>query len=166
MGIDTQYSGSHTDEWGTPDDLWGKLNEQYHFTVDLAASRGNQKCSLFFSKENSFLDAVNMGLKFRPTDVAWCNPPFSIAGKFYAGIAQLEIPVVSIYKANNLETKHWRPIWETANWILVLPGRTQYITGGKEPGGCPFGSALLGWRCASPEGIQGVLLRNWAMIRQ
>ena len=59
-----------SDEWETPKDLFEKLNKQYDFTLDLAASDLNHKCKKYFTKETD-------GLKQDWTGVCWCNPPYS-----------------------------------------------------------------------------------------
>jgi len=63
------YSRS-SDEWETPKYLFEKLNAQYNFTLDLAATDQNHKCEKYFTKE---ID----GLKQDWTGVCWCNPPYS-----------------------------------------------------------------------------------------
>ena len=44
---------SETDEWGTPNDLFIKLNKQYNFTLDVAASNTNYKCKKYYTKEDN-----------------------------------------------------------------------------------------------------------------
>ena len=45
-----------SDEWETPQDLFDKLNETYHFDLDVCATEQNAKCDRFF-------DATQDGLK-------------------------------------------------------------------------------------------------------
>ncbi len=66
-----------SDEWETPQDLFDKLNNQYHFHIDLAASDLNHKCDKYFTKE---ID----GLKQDWLGVCWCNPPYSQVSKWVA----------------------------------------------------------------------------------
>ena len=35
-------------DWGTLQDLFNKLNDEFHFEWDLAASKDNAKCDKFF----------------------------------------------------------------------------------------------------------------------
>ena len=58
-----------TDEWATPQWLFDKLNEQFHFTLDVCANEDNAKCKTFFSK-------VQDGLQQQWDGVIWCNPPY------------------------------------------------------------------------------------------
>lgn len=39
-----------SDEWETPQDLFDKLNEIYHFDMDVCATEQNAKCDRFFDK--------------------------------------------------------------------------------------------------------------------
>lgn len=42
---------SNTDMWATPQWLFDKLDEEFHFTVDVCAVVENAKCKTFFSPE-------------------------------------------------------------------------------------------------------------------
>ena len=46
---------SRTDEWETPQDLFDNLNDQYHFTLDAAASDENHKCERYYTKADDGL---------------------------------------------------------------------------------------------------------------
>lgn len=61
---------SKTDEWSTPKDLFDKLNEEFHFDLDVCANESNHKCDLYYDRKQD-------GLKMPWTDhVVWCNPPY------------------------------------------------------------------------------------------
>jgi hypothetical protein len=49
------YNGNRRDNWRTPNDLFGKLNEQYRFTFDLAADPQNAKTDDFWTLEDDAL---------------------------------------------------------------------------------------------------------------
>jgi phage N-6-adenine-methyltransferase len=55
-------------EWSTPQDFFDKLNEKYHFTLDVAASDENHKCEHYYTKEQN-------GLAQPWEGVIWCNHP-------------------------------------------------------------------------------------------
>jgi site-specific DNA-methyltransferase (adenine-specific) len=59
----------NTTEWSTPQDFFDKLNEKYHFTLDVAASEENHKCDRYYTKEEN-------GLAQPWEGVIWCNPPY------------------------------------------------------------------------------------------
>lgn len=70
---DKQHGGmfsSTTDEWATPQGFFDELDEEFHFTLDPAASEENHKCETFFTKEQNGLDRSWGGY------TAFCNPPY------------------------------------------------------------------------------------------
>ena len=60
---------SKTDLWETPQDLFDKLNNEFHFTLDVCATPENAKCDSFYTKEQD-------GLSHPWKGVVWCNPPY------------------------------------------------------------------------------------------
>jgi len=60
------------DDWETPQWLYDKLNEKYHFNLDVAASENNHKCANYFTEKDNALiqDWYGFGAVF-------CNPPYS-----------------------------------------------------------------------------------------
>ena len=46
---------SKTPEWATPQDLFDRLDQQYHFNLDPASTDENAKCNNHFTKENDGL---------------------------------------------------------------------------------------------------------------
>lgn len=61
---------SMTVDWSTPQDLFDELDAGYHFTVDVAASAENAKCSKYYDKEKDGL------LQDWDGEMVWCNPPY------------------------------------------------------------------------------------------
>jgi phage N-6-adenine-methyltransferase len=63
------------DEWGTPQKIFDKINDEFHFTLDAAANEENTKCKLFIDKE---LDAMKINwCEFARGGNIWLNPPYS-----------------------------------------------------------------------------------------
>ena len=61
---------SKTPEWATPQDFFDKLDEEFHFDLDVCATDENAKCSRYFTKEQdglsqqwggSFIATLHMG---------------------------------------------------------------------------------------------------------
>jgi site-specific DNA-methyltransferase (adenine-specific) len=149
--VEDIYAGKRCDEWVTPQDLWDALNSQYNFTVALAASEENHKCSSFFSKEASFLTCDRRMLQ--GDHVAWMNPPFSQSLEFFQRLAYAQMRGVAIYKASNTETKVWQEIiFPCAAWVCFLSKRVNYLGNGKS---APFPSALIGFGVAPPNTVRG-----------
>ena len=61
---------SATDDWETPQELFDRLNDEFHFTVDVCASADNAKVKRFYSKEQDGLKQDWTG------ETVWCNPPY------------------------------------------------------------------------------------------
>ena len=49
MNTDLMFS-SATDQWATPQDFFDRLNEEFHFTLDVAADETNHKCDEYYDK--------------------------------------------------------------------------------------------------------------------
>lgn len=60
---------SKSEMWETPQELFDNLNAEFHFTVDVCATKDNAKCEEFFTPEMD-------GLKQEWVGVCWCNPPY------------------------------------------------------------------------------------------
>ena len=68
MNTDLMFS-SKTDLWATPQDFFDKLNEEFHFTLDVCAIPENAKCKKYYTPD------IN-GLSQKWSGVCWCNPPY------------------------------------------------------------------------------------------
>ena len=54
MNTKVLYS-SKEEKWATPQDFFDKLNNEFHFTLDAAASPDNAKCANYFTEEQDGL---------------------------------------------------------------------------------------------------------------
>lgn len=68
-GQDVLFS-SKSNEWETPQDLYDKLDEIYHFTLDPCCTHENAKCKKHYTAEENGL------LQDWSNDVVFCNPPY------------------------------------------------------------------------------------------
>ena len=85
------FSSSKTDDWETPRWLFDTYDKMWDFGVDVAASHNNNKCPVYFTKEddalnNSWSDLLgSAGAQPSQDQAAWCNPPYGRAvGKWVA----------------------------------------------------------------------------------
>lgn len=60
---------SNTDLWETPQDFFDKLNEEFHFDLDVCALPENAKCERYFTPEQD-------GLSQEWRGTCWMNPPY------------------------------------------------------------------------------------------
>ena len=61
---------SASEEWATPQAVYDKLNEEFHFTLDPCATKQNAKCATFFTKQQNGLLQNWEGHR------VFCNPPY------------------------------------------------------------------------------------------
>ena len=61
---------SNKDDWETPQELFDKLNAEFHFTLDPCANDENHKCSKYFTKEDDGLIQSWRG------HTVFMNPPY------------------------------------------------------------------------------------------
>lgn len=77
---------SATDLWSTPQDFFDKLNDEFHFDLDVCAIQENAKCEKFYTPEQD-------GLKQPWNGTVWCNPPYGreigqwVRRAFFASVA-------------------------------------------------------------------------------
>lgn len=69
MTLNKALFSSKTDLWSTPQDLFDKLDEEFHFETDVCALSENAKCKNYFTPEMN-------GLTQDWKDVCWMNPPY------------------------------------------------------------------------------------------
>src|SRR5665213_2535498 len=69
MALQKAMVSSKSNEWATPQDLFDKLNKEFKFKLDVAATKENAKCKKFYSLEDSGLDHHWLSSNFM-------NPPY------------------------------------------------------------------------------------------
>ena len=141
MNTDVMFS-SATDNWSTPQDFFDKLNDEFHFTLDVCADENNHKCEHYYTKEIDGLSSPWVG-------TVWCNPPYG---------RKIGEWVRRAYLSSNIGS---------ATVVMLLPARTdtrwfhdyiynkpnteiRFIKGRRKFGGCknaaPFPSMVVIFR--------------------
>jgi len=69
------FSSKNSDEWGTPQTLYDKLNLEFNFDLDSCASVTNFKHANYYTLADDALSRDWNGS-------VWCNPPYSKAKPF------------------------------------------------------------------------------------
>ena len=69
MNTEVMFS-SNKDDWETPQELFDKLDQEFHFTLDVCADENNHKCDKYYTKAQDGLEQEWIG------NVIWCNPPY------------------------------------------------------------------------------------------
>lgn len=67
---DARFFESKKQDWETPLDLFIPLDNEFHFTLDVAANEKNKKCDKFISKEQDAM-IITWG-----NEICWLNPPY------------------------------------------------------------------------------------------
>lgn len=143
------------DDRRTPRSLFDPLNEEFCFTLDVAASKDNKLCDAYYDKRVSGLE--NSWFAFN----VWCNPPYSDirlwVEKATAEIQKSVPVIVMLLPANRTEQSWWQDLIEPGRIegkieVRFLRGRLRFDTPdhdytaqpkGNRP---PFGVALVIWR--------------------
>ena len=124
---------SKTDLWETPQALFDKYNDIYHFETDVCAIPENAKCERFFSLEDD-------GLSQEWSGVCWCNPPYGKnIGKWVEKAARSFATVVMLLPART-DTKWFHDYVLPYVKIEFIRGRIKF-SGHKE--NAPFPSMVV-----------------------
>jgi phage N-6-adenine-methyltransferase len=131
---------SHKQEWATPNDLFLRLNKEFHFTLDLAADATNTKCDRYY---DASIDALVQDWK----GVCWLNPPYGAKQyklsnwikKAYQETQKPDCTVVMLIPART-NTRWWHDYCMQAAEIRFLNGRPKF---GDAKHGLPQPLALI-----------------------
>jgi phage N-6-adenine-methyltransferase len=137
---------SSSSEWETPQDFFDRLNQEYHFILDVCATSSNAKCPLYFTKAEDGLSQPWKG-------ICWMNPPYGREigewiRKAYKSSLEDGTVVVCLLPART-DTKWWHEyVIPHAETIEFIRGRLKFS--GKAP--APFPSALVVFGRAGVDG--------------
>lgn len=117
---------SNKQEWETPPELFAKLDNEFHFTLDLAADEHNTKCKTYYSEKDDALICEWEG-------VCWLNPPYG--SKNYRLINWIKKAFDETQKDNCLvvmlipartNTKWWHQYCMQAAEVRFICGRPKF----------------------------------------
>ena len=140
------YFSRKSFEWSTPPDFFAKLDSEFHFTVDVAATSENAKCVNYFTREQD-------GLKQEWTGIVWCNPPYDDIGKWLEkahASAKDGVTVVCLIPARTC-TNWWHNFIEPYAEVRFIRGRLKF--GGMKTS-APFPSVIAIFRASKPVGAR------------
>lgn len=138
---------SHTpveirDRWRTPPWLFRALDDEFHFTTDVAADDNNHLCDAYFTEEND-------ALKQLWGDVNWCNPPYSNIGPWVLkAMQQATINRTTVMLLPSDTSVRWfRDAFHTSGAVRFISGRISFINEetGEPVSGNNKGSVLFIW---------------------
>ena len=123
-------------EWETPPALFGLLQREFSFTLDVCATPANRKCTTYFSP-------VQNGLRRRWFGTCWMNPPYGREIGLWVRKAQEEsskgVTIVCLLPVRT-DTVWWQDTVLLAQEIRLLRGRLRFV-GAQNP--APFPSAVV-----------------------
>lgn len=143
-----RYNGSGR-EWGTPQELFDQLDQEFHFTVDCCATVKNAKCTRFWSEApEEFSEGVN-GLEQDWTgETVWMNPPYGreiYAWTRKARTSGAEVVVGLLPASTDLAWWHDDVLTVGAE-VRYLRGRVRFMTDGSYRASGFFASLIVIWR--------------------
>lgn len=133
------HFSSKTDEWATPQAMFDSLNREFHFTLDVCATKQNAKCGQYFTREEQ-------GLAQQWRGTCWMNPPYGREiGKWVAKAANTAWSglgtVVCLLPART-DTRWWHEYCAKAE-LRFIRGRLKF---GTSKNSAPFPSAIVIFR--------------------
>jgi len=144
MNTETMFS-SATGEWATPQDYFDRVNAEFGFELDAAATRENTKCKDYLSATE--VDALNTEWTKWGHKSIWCNPPYGRGlGKWFeqARAAQRDGATVVLLVPARTDTKWFHEhVYNIATEIRFIKGRLKF---GGQVNSAPFPSMLVIYR--------------------
>ena len=138
MMMNSGMYSSTTSEWSTPQALFDKLNDEFHFTLDPCASPENAKCKKYYTKEDDGL------CKSWDGETVFMNPPYGRQiGKWAAKASGTKGVVVCLIPART-DTAWWHDYCIKYGEVRFIRGRIQFD--GPTKDNAPFPSAIVIFR--------------------
>ena len=140
--------------WETPQWLFDKLNNEFHFQLDVCATPNNAKCQKYYSPE---IDGLRQDW-YKDAKVAYCNPPYGREISKWLKKAYEEsqkgCTVVCLIPSRT-DTRYWESNVMKADEIRFVTGRLKFINkdlpsfredGNYKISSAPFPSAIVVFR--------------------
>ena len=136
------------DSWQTPIEIFNKLDLEFNFTCDVAASLENKLCGLSYGEMENALNQ-------QWYDCNWCNPPYSDITPWVNkaieqhGLGQTTVMLIPA----DTSVKWFKLAYESCNEVRFISGRISFInTDTQKPvNGNNKGSVLFIWRGYAPK---------------
>ena len=118
------------DDWETPPHIFKKLDDEFHFTLDAAASPENAKVENYITKEQDALHFPWINWYGDPL-VVFLNPPYGKGLDKWVHKCYHEAwaynTVVALLPAVTDTKWFTEEIWKTANEIRFVAGRISFV---------------------------------------
>lgn len=133
---------SNSDEWATPQDVFDKLNCEFHFDLDPCATVNNHKTDWYFTAEQDGLDQNWGGHK------VFCNPPYSEIDKWVEKAwreSRQDYTTVVLLIPARTDTRYFHNFIYNRAEIRFIKGRLKF---GQSKNSAPFPSMVVIFRGA------------------
>lgn len=139
MTIAAPLFSSKSEDWSTPPELFQRLDREFRFTLDAAATADNAKCANYYTKADDSLSIPWPGR-------VWLNPPYGrkIAlwmEKAYSESTTHADIVVCLVPARTCTA--WFHDWATRGELRFIRGRLRF---GDSANAAPFPSLIVVFR--------------------
>ena len=136
MNKEVMFS-SASDNWETPQDFFDRIDEVYHFDLDVCATSENAKCAKYYTADQD-------GLAQRWTGRCWMNPPYGReigkwVKKAYESVAGGDASIVCCLLPARTDTAWWHE-YAMKGKIAFVRGRLKF---GNAKNSAPFPSAIV-----------------------
>lgn len=136
---------SQTEEWGTPPALYLALEQEFAFTLDVAASSVNAQHIRYLDRETDALRTPWAGER------VFCNPPYGreLGGWFRKARTEArdhDALVVMLVPARTDTAWFHEQVLPHADEVRFLRGRLNYRRGGAGGSRAPFASMVVVFR--------------------
>ena len=143
------------DLWQTPKALFNKLDAEFDFVCDVAASDENSLCDMWITEEQ---DSFNTSWSFRN----WCTPPYSNITPWVVKSIEQHRQGKTIVMLVPADTsgKWFKLAYESCNEVRFISGRISFVNSAtqKPVNGNNKGSVLFIWRANAPKNSHTVTL--------
>lgn len=132
---------SKKQDWVTPGWLFDQLDDEFHFTLDAAATDRNAKCEKYYTEADD-------GLKQKWGGIVWCNPPYNKQIKKWVKKAYEESrdgTIIVMLIPARTETDYWHEYIFGKAEIRFIHGRIKFLyeDGMEAEVNAPFPSAVV-----------------------
>ncbi len=139
MTSKVHYSSERQD-WGTPQAFFDRLDDEFGFTLDVAASACNAKCRYWWGGCVDGLSTTWAAYR------CWMNPPYGREISKWTRKAYIETssgcPLVVGLLPSRTDTRWWHDHVMKATEVRLVKGRLKFEGA---PSSAPFPSAVIIW---------------------
>ncbi len=130
-------------DWCTPQDFFDKLDREFHFMLDAAATDKTAKCTLYFTPETDGLSQ-----SWDCGGAVFCNPPYGREipkwiAKAYHESTVIQSPIVLLIPART-DTRYFHDYIYGKSEIRFIKGRLKFTDEkGNTSSAAPFPSMVV-----------------------